>query len=489
MDNNDFDMRNEDVSAVEVVEDVEKAEESVEDSCGDFIERVESDKICQETEAVADCELLEEDEVTLPIINLPPPQYEFVNDISAFCFSQQGESHIKKESPCQDRCGIKVINGSIVIVAIADGVGSCALSDYGADIAVNSSLDYLEDYFTEAMQTDGFEFNNPSCMGKVLREMMQFALSSVENKATEMEQLVYLFQSTLTVGIYDGKTLYFAHAGDDGIVALNMEGTYAMVTTRHKGDEASSVYPLQSQNTWQFGKVDNTVAFVMATDGVLDAFVRPSVEGNRVYYPFVEPVFYSAQNNINEVKVVCDDWYEYMASEKYRNSVTDDLTFAGVVNQSQIQNAKKPVFDINEWAKKSAEYEKRRKEALYPKKEEKQKPKVVLESGDVGEKNHTTSNDGKGRPTGTKYRRVEGKDSIGYRVRTLDYDVSKVESQTSEFWKKTGEALEEVAGISAGILAEGMICFGDHLGKVSKEIESRRKNRKQDNGSKHNTED
>lgn len=393
MNNTDFDIKNKEVSVAEENESVEKTAESDVDICGDLVDSAEAEKTYPENEAAVTRELVEE--VVVPAHELPQPQYEFVNDISAFCFSQQGESHIKKETPCQERCGMKVIDGSIIVAAIADGVGSCALSDYGAEVAVNSSLDYLEKYFSEEMRSDGFEFDNPSHMGKALREMMQFALSSVEKKAIEMEQLVYSFQSTLTVGVYDGKTLYFAHAGDDGIVVLNTEGTYAMVTTRHKGDEASSVYPLQSKNTWQFGKVDNTVAFVMATDGVLDAFVRTAVENNRVYYPFIEPVFYSPQNNINDVKMVCDDWYEYMASEKYRRSVTDDLTFVGIVNQSQIQNSQKPLFDINEWTKKTEEYEKRRKEALYPKKEDKQKTKELSGSDNINPKAQTELNEKK----------------------------------------------------------------------------------------------
>ena len=79
----------------------------------------------------------------LPKTILPEPSYTFFNDISVFCFSQQGESHIKNNIPCQDRSGFKVIGNKIVITAIADGVGSCSLSDYGAEVAINSSIFYF----------------------------------------------------------------------------------------------------------------------------------------------------------------------------------------------------------------------------------------------------------------------------------------------------------------------------------------------------------
>lgn len=305
-------------------------------------------------------------ESVLPPIILPDPSYAFLHNISILCFSQQGESHIKNNVPCQDRSGFKLINDKIIVAAIADGVGSCALSDYGAEIAVNSSLMFLEEYFNKEMKQKGFKFDDSPRMGQILREMMLYATDCVEKRSMELQQFSYSFQSTLTVAVYDGNTLYFAHAGDDGIVAQNQKGIYAMVTSRHKGEEVSSVYPLQSKNTWQFGKVNDVVAFMMATDGVLDAFVRPAAENNRIYYPFVEAVFYDIQKNEEDVKKNCRDWYEYMASESYRKSVTDDISFVSVVNHEAIQKSVKPYFKRQEWDKQTKKYEKKRKAALYP---------------------------------------------------------------------------------------------------------------------------
>lgn len=328
----------------------------------------------------------ETEEVHLPAIQLPDPQCAYFNEISAFGFSQQGASHVSANVVCQDRSGFKVINDRIVVSAIADGVGSCALSDYGAETAINTALEYLEQYFTVEMKKDNFVFNNPSSMGKVLRDMMAIAYQSVDKKAEELEQLPFSFQSTLTVAIYDGNTLFFAHAGDDGIVAMNRNGTYAMVTQRHKGDEASSVYPLQSLGTWQFGMVSDTVAFVMVTDGVLDAFVRPSVEENRVYYPFIESIFYRELNNLEETEQECRAWFDYMNSDKFREKVTDDISLIGVVNQAAIKEAVKPQFSIDEWNRQSQEYMKKRNERLYPGKEKSAEENKRIDNQSKGKK-------------------------------------------------------------------------------------------------------
>lgn len=323
----------------------------------------------------------------LPPISLPAPSSSYVNDISVFCITQQGESHVKNEAPCQDRSEFRWVNNQILMISIADGVGSCQLSDYGAETAVKSSLDYLEQHFGDATKNEDFVFDDPDKMKKALSGAMQYAYDSVEKRAEELEALSYSMQSTLTVTVYDGQTLYFSHAGDDGIVALNKDGVYAMVTERIKGEEANSVFPLQSKQ-WYYGKVNNVVGYVMATDGVLDAFVRPLSENNRVYYRFIEPVFYTSQTNSESAKTNCNDWNEYLKSSRYRNVVTDDITFVGVVNQVAIKKSQKPLFDDNEWNKQTKEYEKKRRDALYPpqilnSRQEKKKDDEVNEHDDI----------------------------------------------------------------------------------------------------------
>lgn len=349
----------------EVPAEAADSEKQTEEPENQILDEKEEDK--KENETVSQSEDNEEKkEEVLPPAPLPDPFSAFCSGISVFGFSQQGESHVKTDTPCQDRSGMRILNDRIVLCAVADGVGSCALSDYGAETAVNAGLDYLEQKLLAEMKQEDFHFDEPKKMSLYLREMMQFAYDQVEKKAEELEQPPYFFQSTLTVAAYDGTTLYFGHAGDDGIVALTRSGLCEMATNRHKGEEAGSVFPLQSKNTWQLGKVDDAVGFVLATDGVLDAFVRPEAEERRVYYPFIEPVFYTEQSSAGEAEEVCRDWYEYMKKETYRNIVTDDISLVGVVNQQAVKSSVKPAFDMEKWNRKTAEYAARRRAALYP---------------------------------------------------------------------------------------------------------------------------
>lgn len=333
----------------------------------------ESEEISEETSIIS--EKAEKEIITSDVqeeeIVLPPLQEEnsfmgIIQDITYWGFSQRGESHIKNGLPCQDRCKVLVSNGvrPIVIAAIADGVGSCALSHYGASIATDASTVFLKAELDN--RTD--EKFEDKVVGDLLRGAMQCAYDAVKKSAEEMEQLEYSFQSTLTIALYDGNTLYISHAGDDGVVVVTDNGELELVTTRIKGEEASSVYPLQAgSHYWQVFKVDQHVnGFVMATDGVLDAFVRGEKEENRIYYPFIQPAFETKQKNEKRVQEILEFYYTYMGGDQYRQSVTDDLTMVVVTNQSELCNKNLPVFDEEEWKAKTKEYQARVNAALYP---------------------------------------------------------------------------------------------------------------------------
>ena len=298
--------------------------------------------------------------------NVNPTKSSFFginHNISYWGFSQRGESHKQNGSPCQDSCLARPVkNTPFLIVAMADGLGSCALSHYGAEYSAQFAAEYLENLLTQ--------FHGPmedKYMGELLRAAMQHAYEKVKNLAEDMKQLEYSFQSTLTLTVYDGNTLYISHVGDGGILVLTEDGLLELVTARLKGEEASSVYPLQAgPNFWQVFKIDRRVnAFIMATDGVLDAFVGDSREANRIYYPFIEPALTQVGSDTASVHKIQQFYYQYMEGEEYRRVVTDDLTLIAVTNLSRLSENKLPDFDKDEWDRNTMEYQKELDATLY----------------------------------------------------------------------------------------------------------------------------
>ena len=292
------------------------------------------------------------------LINPGELSFQEVGGINFLGLTLTGKSHLEKGKVCQDANYVRFTNKNhpTVVAAIADGVGSCALSNYGSSIAVKVSTNYLTSVFKklDISNTDDKE------IGEHIRTAMQKALDAIEEEANINEQLPYSYQTTLTLAMYDGNNLYYGHIGDDGIVALTSDGKLSMITTRIKGDEANSVYPLQAgKNKWEVGKcIEPVDGFMMATDGILDSIVMSEKQNNRVYYPFMEPAF-KGTDNIEIGKL----YAKTMQDSNFRKKVTDDMTVVFVKNERVKNNPYR--FDAKKWNDETEYYEKQLAEALY----------------------------------------------------------------------------------------------------------------------------
>ena len=287
--------------------------------------------------------------------------------IAAFGITLQGASHKRNTppAPCQDFHAMHWMeNEGIFLAAIADGVGSCKLSHWGACTAVNAALDSAREALSELakgkrLQLEAEDGDFRKTMKEIMVNAFRTAQEAVERLADEAEppQMVFAFQSTLTLAIYDGKCLYHGHAGDDGIVAQLPDGTVEMTTRRMKGEEASSVFPLQSgEKAWSFGLVPEVAGFVMATDGVLDAFVQshPDYYGinycNGICYAFMEDAMKQlAQPNDSAAESAMEQYLCFMQSEEYTQRVTDDLTLVAVVSPVLMAKSRQPEFNLEIW--------------------------------------------------------------------------------------------------------------------------------------------
>lgn len=286
--------------------------------------------------------------------------------LTHFSITQRGTHHIKKGTPCQDfsaSCCIHLdrCDCDLVLAAIADGVGSCMFSQYGAETAVTGFLSCL----THNLNKDSFELSDASILN-LLEHAFRYVLYQVSAKAKEMELPFTEFDSTLTGIIFDGRNLWFGHIGDDGIVVLYADGTYEMITERHEGDEIGALYPLCCEEKWQFGKAPKVVAsLVLMTDGILNFCVDGKAMNNRVFFPFLEPALTTVIETDEQIEEQKQRWEDILlgssgnSNNPHDRVTVDDITFVLIENPETVNTLPEIEFDQEKW---DADTKKRREE-------------------------------------------------------------------------------------------------------------------------------
>ncbi len=303
-------------------------------------------------------EMQNEELLTYLLDNSEPEFRGKTGDIFYSGFSMRGYMHSENDIKCQDKCAIRVmgVSNNYVVAGIADGLGSCAFSDEGAAVAISSALNEINKLFAhEENPTDDDIIDT-------LKLSMRTAYESVAKYADQKGEELNEYYSTLTVVIYDGKDAFIAHAGDDGVVVLTDSGFYGLVTTRHKGDTVNSVVPLQGETNWEFMIVRDIVGIVMATDGVLDAFVKREKEENRVLFPFIQLITKAESDEIT----ILEKYKSLFKTEGMQNLITDDITLISMINNKTMKETEFPSFDEKEWFKKNRERSESIFKALYP---------------------------------------------------------------------------------------------------------------------------
>lgn len=291
--------------------------------------------------------------------SVPPEQqrWDLFDEIAVFGVSLRGRSHVKSGLPCQDSNDFLYLHQEkILIAAIADGVGSCSFSHWGAHTAVQEAINSIRDSIVQIANGHPVKISDLSQVQieEVFNKAFLHAQNKVEEFADHYQQSVVHFQSTLTVALYDGNRVVCCHIGDDGIVAQGTSGKYQMITKRIKGEEANSVFTLQS-GKWYITTISTDITgFMMSTDGILDFYVTNEGMGNRVYYPFLHTFLYgmkptSGQDLRSVVENTMQSTIAFLNSDERVASVMDDMTILAIANQRHLCEATVPTFSQSEW--------------------------------------------------------------------------------------------------------------------------------------------
>lgn len=209
------------------------------------------------------------------------PKFNGNNDsIKGYAVSLRGKSHEITDLPCQDASDVLILPNGAVVAAAADGVGSAKNAADGSKLAVESFMELFKECCPYHM--------DPISIKSAVRTGFNAAMGSIIQKASESNEELLSYDTTLMAVIYDGNKAYYGFCGDGGILVLNADGGYHVITAPQKGPDGESVVPLRAGvRRWQIEDMPSDLrSILIVTDGLLDALTPyyPGKEG-MVYIP------------------------------------------------------------------------------------------------------------------------------------------------------------------------------------------------------------
>lgn len=156
-----------------------------------------------------------------------------------------------------------------VVAAVADGLGSEAHSDIGANAAVNTAVSTMCELIGTWCATGDSAL--AISMPRFLEQAMIKANNAVVKKAASMELPANEFDATLAIAVYDGEQLFYGSAGDSGVIAKTDAG-FELLTRPSRVGEAGT-YSLYCREKWEISACGHVRGFLLATDGLLELLV------------------------------------------------------------------------------------------------------------------------------------------------------------------------------------------------------------------------
>lgn len=233
-----------------------------------------------------------------------------------------GESHRRTGSACQDRHQQRSIEGELWIAAIADGAGSAALGEVGADLASRFAASYLEEtLLTVARETAPWsELARTAIVGA--REMVHLEAARRDVAPRELA-------CTLMVIVAAPYRVAVSQIGDGAAVALTDDDTLIALTQPQQGEYPNETVFLvspdaieQMQTTERNTGIDAVAVF---TDGLQRVALTMGADGALPHRPFFDPLFRFLRATDDPADADAQ-LHRFLTSPRLAQRTDDDLT-------------------------------------------------------------------------------------------------------------------------------------------------------------------
>ncbi len=231
-----------------------------------------------------------------------------------------GPLHAQLAMPCQDSFAFKIIDKDFAVAAIADGLGSAAKADIGANVAVKSAVKNAERAIKATPKSVDIT--------TLAKDAVTAARRALEEKARTEECSLRDLACTLLVAVTLRDMVAAVHIGDGAIVADTDNGL-RLITGPGESEYTNEVTPLTSQDWERSLKSTSAVPGVngiaLFTDGCQRAGLKKADNSYTPFEGFFRPLFTYAWQ-IDDFEQANQDIYDLLASDKLSEHSEDDKT-------------------------------------------------------------------------------------------------------------------------------------------------------------------
>lgn len=176
----------------------------------------------------------------------------------------QGQGHLQKSIPCQDRT-YTLMEKDVNVISLADGAGSCKFSHFGAQVVTQITCENMVKIFD-----DLYNMNE----SQIQETIIEFVLKKLKTKASELETNIIDFSSTLLFVAIKNNKYIAGHIGD-GIIGYLSNESIDILSYPDNGEYANSTYFVTKSDARKYlriyrGELTDITGFILISDGTAE---------------------------------------------------------------------------------------------------------------------------------------------------------------------------------------------------------------------------
>jgi len=230
-----------------------------------------------------------------------------------------GTSHQTGGIPCQDAHYWQVSSGDVLVAAVADGAGSAALAEVGAEIAVKSAV--------TTFCANGKVSGDDKGIRSSLNDALKAAQKAVQSEASARQVEVRQLATTLILVVATSELVGAAQVGDGIAVVQDRDGNIIGVTTPEGGEHVNETTFLNSRRNLKHAQLavwrGTPTHVAILSDGLQRLALK--MPSGVPHSPFFAPLF-NFVSNAPESSQAQEQLELFMGSPRITDNTTDDLT-------------------------------------------------------------------------------------------------------------------------------------------------------------------